>query len=108
MGGEGSARGGGGARYNGNSASDAPSLSPSPSPWVGSSVPLATNHAKVAVCARRGWVAVITGSMVSYHSCHLSAAAAAAAVLWSRLPVALLFIFSLQSRVAVRRYQVYA
>ena len=34
-------------------------------PWVGTSVPLATNHAVVAVCASRGWVAVCTGSVVS-------------------------------------------
>eukprot|EP00903_Cladosiphon_okamuranus_P017758 g16346.t1 len=33
--------------------------------WVGSSVPLATNHAIVAVCASRGWVAVCTGSVVN-------------------------------------------
>eukprot|EP00752_Nemacystus_decipiens_P011911 g10562.t1 len=34
-------------------------------PWVGSSVPLATNQAIVAVCASRGWVAVCTGSVVN-------------------------------------------
>ncbi|CAN0150526.1 unnamed protein product [Scytosiphon promiscuus] len=36
-----------------------------PSSWIGSSVPLATRHAKVAVCASRGWAAVCTGSVVN-------------------------------------------
>lgn len=57
-----------GERHTGGGRGDETRDATTTPPWVGSSVPLATNHAVVAVCASRGWVAVCTGSVVSCFS----------------------------------------